>query len=137
MIQVNDIFRLGKDAEFKQINDKGGFFSLWLVASDKQKQGDQWVDVPTWVSGSLWRSNDKMLPYLKKGSQVYISGKVYNREHEGKMYLTLDIRDLRLIGGKQDQQQQQQPATTPSTSANSTQVADSPSPGVSEDDIPF
>lgn len=129
MITVNEVFRLGRDAEFKQISDKGGFIKLWVVAGDKQKQGNEWIDVSTWVSASLWRSNNKMVQYLQKGTQVFLTGKLWLREHEGKSYLQMEVRDLKLIGSKQEQQ--------PSVPVNTAPPAPSVAASDLNDEIPF
>ncbi len=127
MITVNEIFRLGRDAEYKAVNEKGGFIKLWVVASDKQKQGDNWEDVPTWVSASMWRSNDKILQYLQKGTQVFLTGKLWLREHEGKSYLQMEVRDLKLIGSKQEQvQTTQQQAQTKHVVSSDVELEDLP-----------
>jgi len=68
-----------------------------------------------WVDCALWgkQAESKLPEYLLKGQQVAVSGELGQREHEGKMYLTMRVSSIDLVGGKsesnQQPRQQQQP----------------------------
>lgn len=53
------------------------------------------------------RAEGKLPEYLTKGQMVAVSGEPGRREHEGKTYLTLNVRDLTLCGSSGDGQAQQ------------------------------
>jgi len=65
-----------------------------------------------------------------------VTGEIGTREHDGKTYVTLDVRDVTLVGGKQEgngggsNQQAQRPARQQQAPANPVSEFD-------DSDIPF
>jgi single-strand DNA-binding protein len=50
----------------------------------------------------MWgERGEKVAQYLLKGATVAVSGEAGVREHEGKAYATLNVRELTLLGSKQ------------------------------------
>jgi len=136
----------GQDPEVRYMPSGDAVCNLSLATSE------QWTDKKTnekkekteWHRVSLFGKVAEIAgEYLRKGSQVYIEGKLQTREWEKdgiKRYTTEIVVDMRgtmqLIGGKSDSQQQeprqQAPQQRPAPSQQGTNGPDS-----YDDDIPF
>lgn len=102
MANFKDLCRLGKDAQtrFTQAGKAvTGFSAAYDIGWGDKKQ-TVWLDVSGW--GERYQ---KIAEYLTKGSQAVLEGDIGTREHEGKTYLTLNLTDVKLAGGKKDQAQ--------------------------------
>ncbi|MHB1953442.1 MAG: single-stranded DNA-binding protein [Sulfobacillus sp.] len=107
--QCNFIGRLGKDPESRSLPDGKTVvnFSIACGQSWKDKSGEkqektEWVRIV--VFGKL---ADICAEYLKKGQQVYLSGRMQTRKWEDKegkeKYTTEIIADhMQMLGGKRD-----------------------------------
>ena len=89
MAGVNKVIlvgNLGKDPEVRYL-DSGvavANFSLATTESYKNKEGER-VNQTEWHNIVLWRGLAEIAEkYLKKGSSVYIEGKIKNRKWEDK-----------------------------------------------------
>ena len=76
MINLEMIGHLGQDAKCQTLND--GRFLINFSVCDNVKRTDTQTgeikELPQWVSVSYFTKSDKVLQYLKKGVQVYVSG---------------------------------------------------------------
>lgn len=107
MLQSSVIGHLGGDAEFK--NENGREFTTFRVANTDRwtdeagqvHEETQWVDV-------IMNGKPGVLPYLKKGQQVFCSGpsrtRIYSSKKDRcmKAGLTIQARSVELLGGKSD-----------------------------------
>lgn len=90
-------------------------FSIGVKSGFGDKEQTLWLDCA--IFGK--QAESKLGDYLVKGQQVAVSGELGTREHEGKMYLTLRVNSIDLVGGKKDgnsspaPQQQSRPAPQP------------------------
>ena len=110
MAGVNKVIlvgNLGKDPEVKYL-DSGvavANFSLATSESYKNKEGDR-VNQTEWHNIVLWRGLAEVAEkWLKKGSSVYIEGKIKTRKWEDKegktRYNTEILADnMTMLGGK-------------------------------------
>ena len=92
--------KIGKDAVTRHTaNDKAVTgFSL----ADDQGYGDKKTTV--WYDCSLWgERGTKLAQYLVKGQSVTVAGTLGTREHEGKTYLTVNVQEVALQGGKKSE----------------------------------
>lgn len=105
MILASVIGNLGRDAEVKHIGDKD--YISFSVAST-EKQGEQ--ETTTWVS-VLASHNPNLLPFLKKGQQVFVSGRMKAGIYQSQQNFGIDISvfasTLQLCGGKREETQPQ------------------------------
>jgi len=142
MIIASIIGNIGKDAEVKNINGKD--YISFSVAST-EKQGEQ--ETTTWVS-VLASHNQNILPFLKKGQQVFVLGRQVVKMFQSNNNIGVDIsvfaQTLQLCGGKKEdtQQQTQQPAQNIPHAYNVDQTARmaQPTPAdktQAEEDLPF
>lgn len=111
MQQIQIIGNLGADAEVKEFN--GSSFTTFRVGcSEKINTVDGLREVTTWYSCSYNRDTSKILPYLKKGQQVFVEGKpsysMYDSAvHRCKMIdVRIFVNQIQLCGSRQPAQQQ-------------------------------
>ena len=108
---VNKVFLLGnvgKDPEM--IGTQGGMViaQLALATADRQKdQTGNWVDKTEWHNLVCFsRTAEIVRDYVKKGTQLYIEGKIQTRswddkESGQKKYRTeILVNELTLLGGR-------------------------------------
>ena len=106
---------LGKDPEVRRLDDGRGVANFSLATSEtyKNKSGEK-VTNTEWHNIVLWSPlADIAENYLKKGSQVYIEGKIANRSYEDKdgvkKYVSEVVgREITLLGRPPEQQENSQ-----------------------------
>lgn len=140
--QVNLIGNLGNDVDLKYT--QGGMaiatLSLATTRSRKDKDGN-YQDETSWHRVKLFGKTAEVAgEYLKKGSSVYIGGRLEygSYEKDGVKQYTTDIigKDMQMLGGKSDggerparqPAQRREPATTKPASFDDVPF---------DDDIPF
>jgi len=100
MIQIQILGNLGRDAEVKTINDKQ--YLSFSVASTEKRNNEESV---TWVS-VLYPHQEALLPYLKKGQQVFVSGRlkagIYQNQNSFGIDLSVFANVLQLCGSKKE-----------------------------------
>ena len=134
MLKLTAIGHLGKEAIINNVNGKQVInFSVAhtekLASNNEQKEKTVWVDCAYW-------SDSKVVPYLKKGTQVYVEGTPEARSFQRNdgtpgSSLSLRVREIQLLGGKSD-------SSVASSSAPA--MAAAPSAGDmtdASDDLPF
>ena len=101
------IGRLGKDAEskFTPSGTSVATFSIATSWRQKDQQTGEWKEHTDWHNIVLWRA-ENVAPYLTKGTQVYIEGRLQTRNYENKegkkVYVTEVVaEELILLGGRQ------------------------------------
>jgi len=77
------IGKLGRDAE-TSITKGGKSLTKFSIACDHSfKVGDEWKKETTWVPVLMW-GQDKLAPYLTKGTAVYVDGRLSIRSYDDK-----------------------------------------------------
>ena len=111
MSNFKDIGRIGRDSEVRQTNN-GTSVANFPVAVDVG-YGDNKTTL--WLDCSMFgkRAEGGLMQYLVKGAQVMVEGDINLRQYTkgdgtGGAAVTLNIQDLKLVGGQP--QGQQQPA---------------------------
>src|ERR1700756_445475 len=97
---------LGKDPEIRSIDSgrKVAQFPLATTESYKDKNGER-VDQTEWHNIVFWGPiADVIEKYLKKGSQIYVEGKIRTRSYEDKekvkKYITEIMgQNMTMLGG--------------------------------------
>ena len=142
------IGRLGKDPEVRYINDNVAVanFSIATSESYKDSNGNR-TEKTEWHNIVLWRGlADVAGKYLKKGSQVYIEGKIQTRSYEtqsGEKRYTTDIvgSEMRMLDAKsQGNDNQNQSSTYQTSSSQNMQSSNASQPSGNsgfDDDLPF
>ena len=140
MAGVNKVIligNLGKDPEVRYL-DSGvavANFSLATTESYKNKEGER-VSQTEWHNVVLWRGLAEVAEkWLKKGSSVYIEGKIRHRKWEDKegntRYTTEILGDNMTMLGKKDDNSSDAPESTVTTAEESVPEAEK------GDDLPF
>ena len=140
MAGVNKVIligNLGKDPEVRYL-DSGvavANFSLATTESYKNKEGER-VSQTEWHNVVLWRGLAEVAEkWLKKGSSVYIEGKIRNRKWEDKdgntRYTTEILADnMTMLGKKEGGSSETSESTTTTTEESIPQEEKG-------DDLPF
>lgn len=142
------IGNLGGDAEVKEVNGNQ-FVSFTIADTNKRKTAaGEVVESTTWYDCTMNKTN--VFPYLKKGQQVMIIGRIYANsyickqgEHLGEAMTAMKftVQELQLLGGARNDNQQ--PAQQPQVQHQYAQQAaqyQQPAmqmPPTGEDDLPF
>jgi single-strand DNA-binding protein len=154
MAGVNKVIlvgNLGADPEVKYLEGDKAVAKLRLATTEsyKDKSGNR-VDQTEWHDLEMWDGQAKIAEqYLKKGSQLYVEGKIktdtWQDEQGQNRYRTkIRVQNFTMLGGKPDGAGGSQPAgnaapsyskpaaTSNTSNSNNDMVMDD-----SDDDLPF
>lgn len=106
-------------------------FSIGVKSGFGDKEQTLWLDCA--IFGK--QAESKLGDYLVKGQQVAVSGELGTREHEGKVYLTLRVNSIDLVGGKKESGSN--PASQQQSRPQQSQQAAPPDVDPLDDGIPF
>lgn len=107
MLQATVIGHLGSDAEVKNVNGRE-FVAFRIANTDRwTDEAGQTHEETQWVDCTI-NGKPAVLPYLKRGQQVYVSGSAKSRVYSSakdrcmKAGLSIAVRSIELLGGKSD-----------------------------------
>jgi single-strand DNA-binding protein len=151
---VNKVILLGNVGKDPEIRSTGGgtmVANFTLATSDRfQDQGGNWQDKTEWHNlVAFKRTAEIVRDYVKKGSKLYIEGKIQTRswddkESGQKRYRTeIIVNDLSLLSGREEGAGGYSRSSSPSSSSGFDQrppagqddIAQSAE--ISDEDIPF
>jgi single-strand DNA-binding protein len=151
------IGNLGRDAETTYTPSQTAVtkFSVATSRRWKDQQSGEWKEETDWTRVVLWRG-ENVAPYLLKGTQVYVEGRLQTRSYDdkdGKKVWATDVvaDQVILLGGKgagggggmgEDPYSQEAPANAGMRSAPRGRAAAPSGPpssnqGITDDDVPF
>jgi single-strand DNA-binding protein len=110
MIRLVVIGHLGKDAITNNVNGKTVInFNVAHAEKYKDAQGNQ-KEKTTWVDCSYWTEKLGVVPFLKKGSSIYVEGQPDVRTYttnDGRTgaSLVLRVASIQLLGSGNNQNQ--------------------------------
>ncbi|MGD0796912.1 MAG: single-stranded DNA-binding protein [Acidobacteriaceae bacterium] len=149
---VNKVFLLGnvgKDPEIRATAGGMTIASFTLATADRQKDASgNWVDKTEWHNlVAFQRTAEIVRDYVKKGTQLFVEGKIQQRswddkESGQKRYKTeILVNELSLLGGRPSGEggggsYSKSSSTSHSSSAPAT-APDYADQGITDDDIPF
>lgn len=130
-INFTDLVTLGKDAVVRYTGAGKAVtgFSAAIDSGFGENKKTIWLDCSIWGE-----RGEKLAPYLVKGSKHLIQGELGTREHEGKTYITVDVKEVKLGGkgeAKPESSAPRQQRQAPAREASYGEVADP------DHDIPF
>ncbi|HEV8147343.1 MAG TPA: single-stranded DNA-binding protein, partial [Bryobacteraceae bacterium] len=113
----------------------------------KDQQTGEWKEETNWTNVVLWRG-ENVAPYLTKGKQVFVEGRLQTRSYDdkdGKKVWATDVvaDEVILLGGRgeggpPDEGFSQEPMrSAPRPRSAPAQAAPPMNDGVSDDDVPF
>jgi single-strand DNA-binding protein len=130
------IGRIGKDAVLRHTGN-GKAVLGWSLAIDKG-WGDNKQTV--WLDCALWGDRgEKLADKILKGDRLGVAGELGTREHDGKTYITLDVREVTLLSGKPEQGNAGGPVKSHGAPRQQRQARNEESQPATfdDDDIPF
>ena len=146
------IGHLGRDAETAYTASQVAVtkFSVATNRRWKDQQTGEWKEETNWTNVVLWRG-ENVAPYLTKGKQVFVEGRLQTRSYDdkdGKKVWTTEVvaEDVILLGGRGEggsapDEYQQEPsmrsAPRSRPAAAPASAAPPASDGISDDDVPF
>jgi single-strand DNA-binding protein len=142
------IGHLGRDAETAYTANQTSVtkFSVATNRRWKDQQTGEWKEETNWTNVVLWRG-ENVAPYLTKGKQVYVEGRIQTRSYEdkdGKKVWATDVvaEDVILLGGRgeggpPDEGSQEPMRSAPRARPAAAPVAPPADQGVGDDDVPF
>lgn len=91
------IGRIGRDAvtRYTQAGKPVTGFSLAVDRGWGDNKQTVWLDCTIWGE-----RGEKLAEHIRKGDRLGVTGEIGTREHDGKTYVTLDVRDVTLLGDK-------------------------------------
>lgn len=134
---------VGKDPEVRYLDKNVAVANFTLATTERgftMQNGTQVPERTEWHNIVAWRGLAELAEkYIRKGSQLYIEGKIQTRswEKDGiKRYTTEIYADnIQLLGRRSDQTTDN--GGMPSATAPSAPEVESPIAGGADDDLPF
>ncbi len=135
--------RLGKDPETRYMTSGEAVTNVTLATSEnwKDKNGEK-QEKTEWHNLVFYRRLAEVAgEYLKKGSQIYVEGKIQTRKWQDKetgkdRYTTeIIVNEMQMLGGKQGEQSE--PAARPAPSEKPAAAPKGNFDNFDDDQIPF
>ena len=135
---------LGRDPELRYTPSGTPVCDFSVATSERRgkRDGGEGEEITTWFRVSMWgRQAEVANQYLQKGKQVYIEGRVSQREwtdRDGNKRTSLEVHgtDMQFIGSRGDEMAAG--AGGPARSSQSSRASEpSESDAIVDDDIPF
>lgn len=134
---------LGANPEVKYTPNGTAVASISLATSSsyKDKTSGEWKEATEWHRVILWqRSAEIAGEYLKKGSKVYIEGRLQTRKYEkdGSTHYTTEVvaRELIMLDGGNNNERSRGETTKADRGESGAQNLGDGT-GITDDDIPF
>lgn len=138
---------LGRDPELRYTPQGIAVCDFSMATNERKRdKSGEMQEVATWFRITLWRNlAENAAKYLKKGSQVYIEGRLSieewtDRDGNNRQTLAVQATDMHFLsGGRSDiQSGEGGPASEFAGPANDPQVQETPrTASATDDDIPF
>lgn len=140
---------LGRDPELRYTPQGVAVTDFSMATNERKKdKSGEWHDVPTWFRVTLWRNQaENAAKYLKKGSPVYIEGRLsmeewQDRDGNTRNTLAVQATEMHFIGsgarnedfGSDNETPQFAGPANAGTSGSASSAA---APAAADDDIPF
>lgn len=139
MMNISLIGRVGADAEVKDLGNNQ-VINFNVAVSESFTKNGQKETKTTWFQIQKWGNNTAVAQYIKKGNQIYVSGKPANRAFLGsdgtaQIANGINAFEIELLGSANDSSQ---PSASPQPSTARPQ-ANTPNSFVDDDidNLPF
>lgn len=153
--KITLIGNLGRDPELRNVNAEMRVAEFSIAVTERSRVNGQMQEKTEWFRVSFWNQKaDVVMNYLRKGSPVYVEGRLSVRTYvdkDGKDRYSLEVQgsELTLIGSRENSEGGGSAAAAPSSYGTSSAaaapmaaapVAPPPAPMASsaaDDDLPF
>jgi single-strand DNA-binding protein len=104
---VTIIGRLTRDAELKFTASGQAISSFSIAVNSQKKQGDAWVDDPSFFDVTYWCGNrsEGLAPFLTKGKQIGVAGRLkqdrWEKDGEKRSKVIIVAEAVNLLGSAQ------------------------------------
>ena len=136
------IGRLGRDPEVRYMPNGEAVCNFSVATSESWKdQSGQRQEKTEWHNITMYRKLAEIAgQYLRKGSQVYLEGRIQSRKYQGKDGIErtaydIIVNEMKMLGGGNDSGQQSN--QTPSQPRRQAPAAPAAPAEDIDDDIPF
>lgn len=133
---------LGRDPELRYTPQGVPVCDFTVATTERRKdRAGEFQDITTWFKVTFWRNQAELASqYLAKGRQVYLEGRLSQREYQdrdGNTRYSLDVQgtELRFIGARSDEGFSPRAGDRPGSRDEN--VPDEPPVAITDDDIPF
>ena len=133
---------LGRDPELRYTPDGTPVCDFSVATTERRKdRGGEPQEITTWFRITVWRRQAELAgQYLSKGKQVYVEGRLIQREYQdrdGNTRYSLEVTasDIQFIGSRGDDSSQTR--EEPAAGRLRSQETSAAAAPVTEDDIPF
>jgi len=129
------IGNVGKDPEVNYIKEDLPVARFTLATSETYTKDGQKVTNTEWHNIVIWRGLAKVVEkYVKKGSKLYLEGKITNRQYEKdgqtKYFTEIVVNNMQMLDSKNSNNTETPAAPAPAPEAK-------PPIDTVEDDLPF
>lgn len=139
------IGRLGQEPTIRFMPNGEAVCNFSVATSESWKdQSGQLQERVEWHNVTMYRRLAEIAgQYLKKGSQVYLEGKIQTRKYQGKDGIErtaydIIVNEMKMLGGGNDgQQAQSAQAETPTPPSRKTPATPAARAEDIDDDVPF
>ena len=138
------IGRLGKDPEVRYMPNGEAVCNFSVATSESWKDNNgQKQERTEWHNITMYRKLAEIAgQYLKKGSQVYLEGKIQSRKYQGKDGIErtaydIIVNEMKMLGGGNDGQQAQSAQNGEPPEPPRRQAAPAAPAEDIDDDVPF
>lgn len=128
---------LGRDPELRYTPQGTPVCNFSVATTERRKdRAGEPQEITTWFNVNVWGNRAEVInQYLSKGKQVYVEGRLTQREwqdRDGNNRTTLDVSatDVQFIGPRGEE------AAAPRETARAATVAE-PAESITDDDVPF
>jgi len=145
--KVQFIGHLGRDPEVRYTPSGDAVCNFSVAASErwKDKTSGEQQERTEWLRCQAWQRLAEVCgEYLKKGSLVYVEGKLQTRSYEkdGVTHYVTECRleQMRMLGGRRDDDGGSHESAPPAASrapARQASRSSAPADDIPDDDIPF
>jgi len=130
---------LGRDPELRYTPDGTPVCDFSVATTERRKdRSGETQDITTWFRVTVWRRQAELASqYLSKGKQVYVEGRLIQKEfqdRDGNTRYNLEVTasDVQFLGSRGDDVPQNREETR-----SQPRVQEAAAAPVTEDDIPF
>ena len=105
--QIIIIGNLGRDPSLRYTSNGKAVTDFTVAVNNRVQEGGEWKDKTTWFRVTCWdRLAETANQYLKKGSKVFVAGRVdvstwTDKQGETRATLELTAREVKFLDGRQ------------------------------------
>jgi single-strand DNA-binding protein len=138
---------LGRDPELRYTPQGIAVCDFSMATNERKRdKSGEFQEVATWFRITLWRNQaENAAKYLKKGSQVYIEGRLgleewTDRDGNTRQTLAVQATEMQFLGGRSDaptSNDNSEPEFAGPANESTSSVPSLKAVSTSDDDIPF